>query len=528
MPPSAGRQQLLRLRELLVRVGEVNQPKRKKQILQEYPDLRGILERLMDDRYRIHLSTKGLRKHLNSFSGSQRTLQPKSARAITLESFLDSLQRRDVSGKQAQEFAERFARAAELDIERMKGLQEAPLDQLTIEDVFERVLDRNLKSGFSARTLRAVEWPSVSLQEASTTWPTQPVEQEAKASPSAPAQPQVTVTESLDQWLSPLLCDEPVPQFSCALGKTVTRHELSRLFISSPEVWYSSRKLDGVRVFALVDVYVPNGPPDDQIEVLAVQTVSRRGKPFFALDKLKTDIAKAVTGWSKVRKLVGGDEASVVHRTVDGSVYRLVLDGECCQLVDTGSSLDGRFKEDFKSMVSAVRRRDWNVERPVLFLLDVLSWGEFQGKSSNGKTFGERLSDVQAYAARAKEVVGDDCRVRSLDQRVVTCAADIEAMIGEAAEHGWEGLVIRKDVLYEGKRSSNVRKYKEWQDSEYVATGIETGPIRLSVNGIFQEREACTNILFEHKGELNIAKASASSLPFPVRHAGQRGIRSDD
>lgn len=487
------RQQLLRLRDLLVRIGEVNQPIHKKRILQEYPDLRGVLERLMDEHYRLNITSKGLRKHLITSQGSWAAFMPAKAQTMTLESFLDCLQRKDVVGKQAQEFVESFARAAELDIERIKGLSEAPLHELTIEDVFERVLDRNLKSGFSARTFRAVEWPEKGEQAS----------YEAQSLPleAGEVQYQVAQHDDADEWHSPVLSEEPIPRFSCALGKTVTRVELPKLFSKGSGVWYASRKLDGVRVFAIVDIRIPNDPEDDQVKVLAVQTVSRMGKPFFTLEKLKTDIATTITGWGDVRQVFVGDEGSVVHRSADSAVHRLVSDGEGCRLVETESSLDGRFKEDFKSTVSAVRRKDGNIDRPVLFLLDVLTWGEFSGASSSGKTFGERLKDVQAYVTRAKEVVGEDHRVRSLDQRVVTAPEDVETMIGEAAEHGWEGLVIRRDVPYEGKRTSNVRKYKEWQDAEYTAVGIETGKIRLSIHGVFQEREACTNIFFEHKGE---------------------------
>lgn len=49
---------------------------------------------------------------------------------------------------------------------------------------------------------------------------------------------------------------------------------------------------------------------------------------------------------------------------------------------------------------------------------------------------------------------------------------------------------------------TNIRKYKEWLDAEYTVTAIDADHIRLAVNGVYEERLACTNVYFEHKGML--------------------------
>jgi DNA ligase-1 len=48
--------------------------------------------------------------------------------------------------------------------------------------------------------------------------------------------------------------------------------------------------------------------------------------------------------------------------------------------------------------------------------------------------------------------------------------------------------------------SSHILKYKEWQDAEYIAEGIDVNIMRLPVNGVFAEREAMANVWITHKG----------------------------
>jgi hypothetical protein len=49
--------------------------------------------------------------------------------------------------------------------------------------------------------------------------------------------------------------------------------------------------------------------------------------------------------------------------------------------------------------------------------------------------------------------------------------------------------------------SASIRKYKEWQDAEYVVKRIDCNMQRLSVNGVFTERRALACAWIEHKGE---------------------------
>ncbi len=55
------------------------------------------------------------------------------------------------------------------------------------------------------------------------------------------------------------------------------------------------------------------------------------------------------------------------------------------------------------------------------------------------------------------------------------------------------------DTPYEGKRTSAIRKFKEWKDAEYKVRGVSVATMRLPMNGRFEEREALASIQIEHK-----------------------------
>ena len=45
-----------------------------------------------------------------------------------------------------------------------------------------------------------------------------------------------------------------------------------------------------------------------------------------------------------------------------------------------------------------------------------------------------------------------------------------------------------------------MRKFKHWQDAEYVVRSLDTSVMRLAVNGVFGEHTACSNVWIDHNG----------------------------
>ena len=55
-------------------------------------------------------------------------------------------------------------------------------------------------------------------------------------------------------------------------------------------------------------------------------------------------------------------------------------------------------------------------------------------------------------------------------------------MAKDAEEAGFEGIMVRKNVGYEGKRSHNLLKVKKFHDAEYTVLDAINGNIRWTEN----------------------------------------------
>ena len=87
-----------------------------------------------------------------------------------------------------------------------------------------------------------------------------------------------------------------------------------------------------------------------------------------------------------------------------------------------------------------------------------------------------------------------------LEQVRVTDVAGVEAQLSRASTDGWEGVMLRRDVAYEGKRTSALRKCKRWQDAEYTVLATDVARMRLSLDGVYTDTHALSSITIEHKG----------------------------
>lgn len=400
----------------------------------------------------------------------------------TLEDLLHQLATRQVTGNNAVHLIQQFL--------SRNGINDAaePESQdntgLSLKEVFLRVLDKNLKAGIAGKTLKAVHWGDAGRDGEGSTLETV---SKAESGPTTSSNPSGDPSMTADTFEPPaseetqtaLLPPTRLPGFSCALGKTVLRKDLARVLslplgseTTDPEQlvsrkWLASRKLDGVRLLVVVDVFVRqrsesanSGDADGGFQVLNIWTMSRNGKEYHPLDVLKQGIVNAFENWLGLAKILESEPRYTSSDFSQGYTQRLVLDGELCHLADaTGYDYP---TEDFTQIVSMVRRKDYTIQRPVMFLLDVLPWSVFvdgMGKGGNGsagryKVFGERVEDCEAVVRRVSDICGADHSImRRVEQIQVNTIKEVEDMIGVAAERGWEGIVLRRgDMPYEGKR----------------------------------------------------------------------------
>jgi DNA ligase-1 len=214
--------------------------------------------------------------------------------------------------------------------------------------------------------------------------------------------------------------------------------------------WYVSRKLDGVRCIAVVD------------SVGNTTFYSRTGKVF---DTLR----------------VVADGISAL------GISNVVFDGELCLLDEDGN-------EDFQGIMKELRKKDHTIQNPSYKIFDCLSHSEFDtGKSI--RNFANRYENLRAI------MQDNNCPCLSvLGQTLVTDDDVFEEWTRKANSYGWEGLILRKNTTYKGKRSKDLLKVKQFFDAEYGVVDVEMGPFRYVKDGAECEEEMMSAVYIEHKG----------------------------
>ena len=236
-----------------------------------------------------------------------------------------------------------------------------------------------------------------------------------------------------------------IPTFKVALANP---YNVKRVDFQSGD-WYGSRKLDGVRCIC-------------RKEMNTVTFYSRSGKEFLTLDNLANEISK-----------IGGD---------------FILDGEICMVDKDGN-------EDFQGIMKQIRKKDHQIDNPKFFVFDYLTLEEFDNKVG---TTPLTLRLRNGYHNLPNDVNYD--MLEFLPQEQLTTEEQFTEMAKAAEDAGFEGIMVRKNVGYEGKRSHNLLKVKKFHDAEYTVLGTTNAFIRWTENGKQVERECLSNITIEHKG----------------------------
>lgn len=165
-----------------------------------------------------------------------------------------------------------------------------------------------------------------------------------------------------------------------------------------------------------------------------------------------------------------------------------VLDGECC-IVDSNGD------EDFRSITRLAKKKDFTIPNPMYMIFDMLTHEEFE--SQKGTTpFSKRSAKLREQFA----MNGEGQYMSMMKQTLITSQKQFDDVYDLALEKGWEGLVIREDVGYEGKRTNHLLKVKEMTDAEYEVLAIQAGPFQYVVKGRQKTEQMMTNVLIMHKG----------------------------
>ena len=242
-----------------------------------------------------------------------------------------------------------------------------------------------------------------------------------------------------------------IPTFDVALAEPY--NEKTKKKIDWDSGWYVSRKLDGVRCICIID-----GNSNAKF-------YSRAGKEFTTLGKIADVIKHA-------------------------QIKNVVLDGEIC-------ILDKKGDEDFQSVIKEIKRKNHTIEFPRLIAFDILTPENFDSGTSRN-VLSKRYEALDAFYDIYINELGNYVSV--VQQQIVEGEEQLNEHIAEASKMGWEGLMLRKNDTYKGKRSSDILKVKSFQDAEYIVIGVENSINRVIIEGKEVEEEMLKNVIIEHKG----------------------------
>ena len=237
-----------------------------------------------------------------------------------------------------------------------------------------------------------------------------------------------------------------IPTFDVALA-----NKFDPKRVNWDDIWLASRKLDGVRCITVVDMHGK------------INCYSRQGNEFETLQVVKDAVSKL-------------------------GVRGVVFDGEICLMDEDGN-------EDFQGIMKQIKRKNHTIENPKYVMFDYLTKKEFDSKEGNA-TLTERI-------ARFYKISGDIARTECLGvllQDVVTDDDHFARLSKDAEEKGFEGLMLRKNVGYEGKRSQNLLKVKKFFDAEYVVESIDFEDHRVIRDGKEVVIPMMAQAYISHKG----------------------------
>lgn len=241
-----------------------------------------------------------------------------------------------------------------------------------------------------------------------------------------------------------------IPTFNVALAAKYDDKTKKKVDFKK-DVWYVSRKLDGVRCLIVVD------------DKGKAKSFSRAGKQFHTLSLVENEIEKL-------------------------GVKNVVYDGEMC-------IVDYKGNEDFQNVMKEIGRKDHTIQKGLFQIFDFIPYEIFKKGSSDSGTFSQRV-----FALQNLLLGGSHTYIDFLDQIPVSNFEEIEALSLSASEKGWEGLMLRKNSTYKGKRSDDILKLKTFYDDEYKVVDTFSGPFRYIKEGLEVEEEMLSGVAIEHKG----------------------------
>tara|TARA_A100000164_G_scaffold54034_1_gene42599 strand:+ start:813 stop:2105 length:1293 start_codon:yes stop_codon:yes gene_type:complete len=243
-----------------------------------------------------------------------------------------------------------------------------------------------------------------------------------------------------------------IPTFNVALANKYDDKTKKKVDFKK-DVWYVSRKLDGVRCLVVVD------------EKGKAKSFSRAGKQFHTLSLVEKEIENL-------------------------GVKNVVYDGEMCIVNEKGD-------EDFQSIMKEIGRKDHIIQNGLFQIFDFIPSDMFKRGEASSGSFSQRVLALQNL------LLGKELKYLDfLSQIPVSSFEELDKLANKASEKDWEGLMLRKDDMYKGKRSNDILKVKTFYDAEYTVVDTFFGPLRYIKEGTEVEEEMLSGVAIKHKDNI--------------------------
>ena len=243
-----------------------------------------------------------------------------------------------------------------------------------------------------------------------------------------------------------------IPTFKVALAN---KYESKLVDIESGD-WRMSRKLDGVRCIVRKE-------GDVSTNALATcKAYSRQGNEFTTIQLVLDDVMNDFAGQD------------------------VVLDGELCLMDEDGN-------DNFQGLMKELKRKDHQIKNIRYVVFDCLTLDEFDNETGTA-TLDERLERIAHVDMACNVTMG------LLEQEKLTTQEQFDDYQKVSAECGYEGVMLRKNTGYEGKRSNNLLKVKQFHDAEYVVNSCDFKDHRVIREGKEVVMPMLAQVYITHKG----------------------------
>lgn len=197
--------------------------------------------------------------------------------------------------------------------------------------------------------------------------------------------------------------------------------------------WFISRKIDGIRCICKIE------------KNFVVRFFSRTAREFHSLSILEKEIRNR---WEK------NDDIR--------SLLPLYLDGEVIS-----------YDDSFQNTIKQITKKT-TMKSPIYYIWDMLTTLEFEYEK--GEVYSSRYQRLSTFLPTHSN------QIKRLEQ-IPYNKESWEDMERRMMEEKWEGLMLRNDTLYEGKRTKNLLKYKKFFDNEFEIVDVNYDLLNVAVAG---------------------------------------------